>query len=301
MTSTPRPCLGHRPRARVGAQGRGAPAFVAALLCLAVVGASPPALAAGQWRDLNGRVAPDLTFADAALGLAPGTTLASLRGRQVVLLAFWLRDCPHCKREMPRVQELYDQYGRSGLQVVTVVHGYSTAEVAGVMRERGWDFPVASDPDGQMATLYGGGRRPGFFVVGLDGRVRSSGGISMEALGEELARFRLAELGEVPAALEAVRQRVWRGDYGGGLKLAEEAAAAKDAPAPVGALARRLAEVAAQRIENRRWRAERAVARGQGAVALEEMAGLAEAFAGTSLAEKAARVAAEVRALVERR
>ncbi len=153
MTSTPRPCLGHRPRARVGAQGRGAPAFVAALLCLAVVGASPPALAAGQWRDLNGRVAPDLTFADAALGLAPGTTLASLRGRQVVLLAFWLRDCPHCKREMPRVQELYDQYGRSGLQVVTVVHGYSTAEVAGVMRERGWDFPVASDPDGQMATL----------------------------------------------------------------------------------------------------------------------------------------------------
>lgn len=261
---------------------------------------APVAEAAAQWRDLNGRVAPDLVFNDTALGLAAGTSLSSLRNRQVVLLAFWLRDCPHCKREMPQIQELYDEYGRSGLQVISVVHGFSTAEVTPAMRERGWDFPVASDPDGQMAAAYGGGRRPGFYLIGLDGRVKSSSSISTEALGEEMARFRLAELGAFPAALDAVRQQVLRGDYGGALRLGEAAAAATDAAADVQALVARLKVVAAQKIDNRRWRAERAQARGQSQAAINEVAGLPEAFQGTSLEEHARSAVAAIRALIGR-
>jgi len=264
-------------------------------LALVLVGSARPTEAAGQWADLTGRMAPEIAFASGFQGGAPGTTLASYRGRAVVLLAFWLRDCPHCKREMPIVQRLYDEYAAFGLQIVSVVHKYSAAEVDPTMRERGWEFPVATDADGSLANAFGGGTRPGFYVVGVDGRVKASNSLPESVVQEELGRLRLHRLGDVPAALDSVRQAVWRNDMAAALKQAETAA--KGASPPVGAaqVAERVAALAKAHLDGREWRARRALARGQGDLARKIVAGLGEAYADTSLAARALQCEQSVR------
>ena len=264
------------------------PRFTLSLLilgaCLALV---PGDARAGQWKDLVGRVAPDLQFDEAAQGLDPGTSLLSFRSKQVVLLVFWLRDCPHCKRELPKVQRVHDLYGRSGLTVVSVVHNkYPLAEVLPVMAERGWTFPVARDTRGEMAALYGGGRRPGYFIIGVDGRVKAND-LSDGVLAAELARFRLHELGPVPTELGAARDQVSDGDYGAALRLAEAVGRRADASADVRAAVARLATIAAQKLQNRVDRAQLWHVQGDDARAAQEYRGILETFQGTSLEGRA--------------
>jgi peroxiredoxin len=275
------------------------PLFLAAVLATLLAGGAPPVEAA-NWLDLNGRVAPEVTFPDGFNGVGPGTRIADYRNRAVVLLAFWLRDCPHCKKEMPVVQRLYDEHAGFGLQVISVVHGFGPAEVAPVMRERGWDFPCATDPDGRIAQAFGGGRRPGFYLIGADGRVKASNALPENVLLEELGRLRLAQLGQVPPAMEAVRQAVWRADYAVALLEAERMAGEAAAGAEVKAVATRLAPLARAHLDGREWRARRAVARGQGALATQIVQGLGAAYERTSLASHAKEVEARVVASVGR-
>src|SRR5262252_6440697 len=48
-------------------------------------------------------------------------TIANLKGK-VVLLRFWLLDCPYCERTAPALRELYSKYRDQGLVVVGLHH-----------------------------------------------------------------------------------------------------------------------------------------------------------------------------------
>ncbi len=247
----------------------------------------PVAEAARKWRDLNGRMAPELTFTDTALGLQSGTRLSSFRTREAVLLVFWLRDCKHCKRELPKVQRLHDMYARSGLQVISICHGFPLSQVTPTMAERGWTFPVVRDEKGKMAMLYGGGRRPGFYLVGIDGRVKASNSLSEPVIRTELGRWRLAELGTVPSELKEARERVYRGDYGAALRSAEAVGRQTGASAAVRAAVARLATIAGRKLQNRVDRAEDWHKQGLTARAQQEYKGIVATFKGTSLETRA--------------
>jgi peroxiredoxin len=263
-----------------------------ALAVLAVLAMGMPSEAeAARWRNLTGRMAPDLTFSETANGLDSGQSLSALRNRGVVLLVFWLRDCPRCRRELPKVQHLYELRRRSGLHVITVVHGHALDEVLPVMREYGWTFPVARDADGRLAARYGGGRRPGSYVIGVDGRIKSSGSLSTgvidQVIPSELGTWRLKELGPVPASLNSVRSLVYGGDYGAALEHGEKAAAGPEATTEVKAAVARLAELAAEKMQNRVKRAEKWYGSGEFDAARKEYDGILRDFASTSLAARA--------------
>ena len=270
--------------------------FVLLLLGLPLAGllGGGPAQAADNWRDLTGRIAPDLTFEDTAQGLPGGTKLSSLRGKKVVVLAFWLRDCRHCKRELPRVQRMHELWQRSGLQVISVVHNrYTLAQVVETMKARGWTFPVARDGDGSMAKAYGGGRRPGFYVIGIDGRVKASNALSERIVQTELARWRVHELeqgGAFPAELKRARAHVSGGNYGAALRAAEAEGNKADASAAVRAAVARLKAIATTKLQNRVDRAEAWYAEGDEASvrkARGEYEAILATFKGTSLEAKA--------------
>lgn len=72
---------------------------------------------------LEGKPAPKLDEPQ-WIGEKPAT-LAELRGR-VVLLFFWAHWCKDCKREMPVLAQLEQNYGRRGLTIVgpTQLYGY---------------------------------------------------------------------------------------------------------------------------------------------------------------------------------
>lgn len=264
-----------------------------AALVVATAGLPGTAEAAG-WRDLTGRMAPDITFSETAQGLPAGTRLAGLRGKQVVVLAFWLRDCPHCKRELPRVQRMHDMWHRSGLQVISVIHGrQDLADITRVMQARGWTFPVARDADGSMAARYGGGRRPGFYVIGIDGRVKSSNSLSDRIVQTELARWRVHELerdGELPRELARARAHVSSGNYGAALRAAEAVGTKPGASAAVRAAVARLKSIAERKMQNRVDRAQAWYAHGteRGIQrARDEYEAILVTFQGTSLEQKA--------------
>jgi peroxiredoxin len=158
---------------------------VARALALLVLAVPLPAAAA------PGRVAalpaPEIVLADGLNGVTAQTTLASLRGRPV-LLAFWIPICPHCQAAASTLERLRRTYEPHGLAVLAVSHG-KKPYVDRWLRQRGFAFGVGFDWSGHSAARYGVRSLPGVFLIGKDGSLRASGLGAMDgAIRAELSR-----------------------------------------------------------------------------------------------------------------
>ncbi|MGE0192306.1 MAG: TlpA family protein disulfide reductase [Planctomycetota bacterium] len=249
---------------------RAALPVLALVAALAVLGAAPSAGA----ENFTGRQAPDISLADGVQGLPAGDSLARHRGN-VVLLTFWFRDCPICRRHLPQVQALHDRYDGFGLDVVTVVDKYAPSDVLPVLRQFGWTFPTAADRDGSRARAFGVGRRPEEYLIAPDGRVVSSLTVRTQEVEAALAGWRVERCGPWPAGSEAVRRHVAAGAYGEALKVQGTEA---------GLAARVLAE-ARRDLQARVARIRRGLQRRADVRA--DVGYLRTAYQGTSLAEEA--------------
>ena len=67
-------------------------------------------------RDITGRRARDFKFENPVTG---ATRLSDLRGR-IVLLAFWGSWCIPCRRELPLLDRLQQEYGEKSIQVIGI-------------------------------------------------------------------------------------------------------------------------------------------------------------------------------------
>jgi|GEM_PF-3052158 len=260
-------------------------ALLVALL-VALLGAVGARDSVAEGAGLTGLLAPELTFPTGLNGITRGQTLSSFRGK-VVWLKFWLRDCPRCRKTLPLAQELHELYGKSGLVVLTVVHQYTPDQMRPFLEKEGYTFPVACDPTGALAQSYQVNHRPTDYVIGVDGRIAVSNGGPEDVLHDELARFRVAELGRVPAGLEAVREEVRAGRYGPALKQAAAAAAATEASAEVRDFGARLDSLAARKLDVDVERGNVLLRRNRPDEARALLEALAAGHAGTALAAKA--------------
>ncbi|MFL5263666.1 MAG: TlpA family protein disulfide reductase [Anaeromyxobacteraceae bacterium] len=99
--------------------------------------------------------------------------LKSLRGR-VVLVQFWASWCEPCAEELPALAKLRASHRGRPFEVVTVNYGEGPARVEQFLREHAVNVPVLLDRDRRAAVAWGVGGLPMSFLVGADGRVRSS-------------------------------------------------------------------------------------------------------------------------------
>jgi peroxiredoxin len=128
-----------------------------ALLVLGACGgaqsASAPSSEASSGSSTAGTLAPDFTGRDIA-----GNTfrLSDHLGKDVVLLDFWSTYCEPCKAEFPHLRAMYEGQRAKGLLVVGVsMDGPETvADVPSFVKRFELDFPVVTDEDSRIASLY---------------------------------------------------------------------------------------------------------------------------------------------------
>jgi peroxiredoxin len=126
--------------------------ILGAALALGCGGATPGAQMPAQSSSATS-TAPDFTASD-----VDGKTfhLSDHLGKSVVLLDFWSTFCEPCKAEFPHLRALYDDNKSKGFLVVGVaMDGPETiADVHAFVKRFELDFPVVTDDDSRIASLY---------------------------------------------------------------------------------------------------------------------------------------------------
>ncbi len=104
-------------------------------------------------------------------------TLADYKGK-VIFLNFWATWCGPCRREMPDIQKLYEEYSAQGEDAEVAILGVagpeigqegSAEEIAAFMEENGYTYPVLMDESGEMFAEYGISAFPTTFMITEDG------------------------------------------------------------------------------------------------------------------------------------
>ncbi len=101
-----------------------------------------------------------------------GESEINLAGSDTTLVVFWETWCPHCQREVPKLQALYDSLKGDGLKVVglTKVNKSSTEQkVSDFIKEKNLSYPIAKE-NGSASQYFGVSGVPAAAVV-KDGKI----------------------------------------------------------------------------------------------------------------------------------
>jgi len=85
-----------------------------------------------------------------------GESDVALDGKTPTLLVFWEIWCPHCKREVPKIQNFYANYKDKGLQIVGMTKVNRSATEEGVQKfieEEGIQYPIAKE-NGNLSKYF---------------------------------------------------------------------------------------------------------------------------------------------------
>lgn len=146
---------------------------------------------------LRGREAPLLQGELAAGGL---TNLQESEGHWTLVI-FWATWCGPCKRELPYVQQWWDELGPKGLRVIAVATDQNPAVVRPFLEENDYSFPVLMGGQREMGQ-WGVAGIPAGFLIDPDGRIhagwRGFNQNHIDALGQRLRTLVDEEAGGEP-------------------------------------------------------------------------------------------------------
>ena len=91
------------------------------------------------------------------------------------LVDFWASWCGPCRREIPVIKELLNEYGPKGLDVVGVAVWDQVPETKKAMDELGITWPVIMDAKTIPTDMYGILGIPTIILIGPDGTILSRG------------------------------------------------------------------------------------------------------------------------------
>jgi len=113
------------------------------------------------------QVAPDFSLDK----LGGGTiTLAEYRGRKPVVLDFFATWCPNCKRDMPKLNALYEKY-KDKVEVIGIDLQENPSLVQKTISDWGITFPIALDANSQTSRAYGVRYTNFHILIDIDGNV----------------------------------------------------------------------------------------------------------------------------------
>lgn len=136
--------------------------------------------------------------------------LGSLKGR-IVVLNFWATYCVPCRKEMPDLAAIQNEYAALGVQVIgaSADEAEDRAKVLQFIKETRINFPVWMGATSADMMRFGlGAALPGTVIIGRDGRVAKiiSGVVNQAELKKEIETM-LAAAEKTAAAVEVKREQ----------------------------------------------------------------------------------------------
>ena len=133
--------------------------------------------------------------------------LSQQKGR-IVVLNFWATYCEPCRREMPDLGAIQNQYAALGVQVIgaSTDEAADRAKVLQFIKETKINFPVWMGATTEDMMRFGlGGALPGTVIIGRDGRIAKviSGVVNQADLRQQIER--LLASAEATAKLEEAK------------------------------------------------------------------------------------------------
>ena len=139
---------------------------------------------------LLGKRAPEFT-----LDLMNGGTLdlASKIGEEIVVLDFWATWCGPCRRAMPIISRVTDEFADDDVRLYAVNLQETVSEINEFLRGESLDVMVALDTEGTVSEQYKAYSIPQTVIIGKDGTVQvihiGIGPTLEDTLRDELARL----------------------------------------------------------------------------------------------------------------
>jgi len=122
--------------------------------------------------DLDGELAPEIHVAT-WINTDKPLTLQEFRKKKFVLLEFWFTSCPHCLKEVERMQEFHRRFNGRLLQVITVVSDLKDdrQKVEAFLKKHHATFPIGIDENAKTFTEYAMRRVPFVYIINPHGYV----------------------------------------------------------------------------------------------------------------------------------
>lgn len=112
--------------------------------------------------------APDFTLKSRS---GENVKLSELRG-DVVMVNFWASWCGPCRKEMPLLDDLQEQYRDYGFTILGVNVDEDRDAAMKLLEHVPVDFPILFDPESRVSELYGVDAMPSTYLVDRDGKLR---------------------------------------------------------------------------------------------------------------------------------
>lgn len=109
---------------------------------------------------------------------APDFTLKNLDGQEVtlssfvgkiVLLNFWATWCIPCRKEMPAIDTLYQEFKDEGLVVLAIDYQETSDKIKAFLEETKVSFPILLDSEGKTTKDYGVRGLPTSYLIDKEG------------------------------------------------------------------------------------------------------------------------------------
>lgn len=166
-----------------------------------------PSLAEREAANVVGSMV-DLTLKDP---FGTSQSLSALKGR-IVILNFWATYCVPCRKEMPDLAAIQNEYAALGVQVIgaSADAAEDRAKVLQFVKETKINFPVWTGATIADMTRFGlGAALPGTVIIGSDGKIAKviSGIVNQADLKREIDRMFASAEATAKAESKAEKKR----------------------------------------------------------------------------------------------